>query len=265
MHVWVSTLVVPRTDLVTLLGNLANRTLTTDDLPKFHMPDDVFIGEYPWHLGVPKDFEWFRPEDVDRIQVAVLPTVGTYTASTGGHDHAIDDTVSVHVPAPWLLKMLEARLQDGQALRYVDPENRTVFFDPATELPGPHAALVYRDLFLKRLAERDLTPVWVVHSRKSAHGRDDARQGFGGEVSVTRIYTIRNGRFEVQEYIGKHKPSVTQLRAFLGEPQPTIKLTSSTKRSTTRKGAKRGVQKKAAKSTASSRKRSRPHRASRRR
>jgi len=220
VHVWISTLVVNQTDLSQLLRDLRGRTLTTDDLPQFHIPSDIFIGEHPWHPAVSRIANWFEVGEVRDLTVRTLPTVGTYTASTGGHDHSIDDTVSIHVPAPWLADMLGMTLKDGMSLTYADSKGRTAFFDPMTKTPGPHAALVDRDSFLSKMSERKLIPVWVVHSRKSAFGDNDPSREFGGEVDVTGVYVLKNSRWQSHTHMAKLKPSIEQFSAFLGEPVP---------------------------------------------
>ena len=246
-------LVVRAQDLRTLLRRIRNRRLTADhDLPEFESSAG-FLGEYDWHASfgdVPDWVEW--DPDYPRTRSVSLRTVVTdYTASKGGYDHSVTQTIHAYMPARWLKHELSLRLSDGKRVTYVNDDGQVLFFDPSVSAPGPHAALVDREAFLALLEREQLTAIWVISGEKGAFGGRPWGHGFGGRHVHTYTYVLKSDGFRVIRHTEWDRPTSEQLREFLGEPRAPVRTqqqltaTRATKKGRTRSPSSRRPRRKA--------------------
>ena len=214
-------LVVRNQDLGSLLSRIRKRRLTADhDLPEFESSVGC-LGEYDWHASfgdVPDWIEW-DPDYPRTHSVSVRTVVTDYTASQGGYDHSVTQTMHAYMPARWLKQGLSLRLSNGRRVTYVNDEGEVLFFDPSVSMPGPHAALVDREAFMTLLEREQLTAVWVISGEKGAFGGRAWGHGFGGRHVHTYTYVLDSNGFKVRRYTEWDRPNAEQLREFLGEPR----------------------------------------------
>lgn len=207
--------VVKDADEDALWKDLSDTMLTSsDELPELKMHGEQFLGEYPWHPSFSEFGDWTEAEGWRARAVPVRASVAEYYCERGGYDYSIENSVIVHLPAPWLVEALRLRLANGRKLNFVDSKDRIQFFDPSVVQSGPRAGLVDRDAFLAALKRDGLSAIWVIAGEKSAYGGRDPRQGFGGSVLHTGIYRLVDGEWDSRMYFEREDPSADQLRGF---------------------------------------------------
>jgi hypothetical protein len=209
--------VARQSDRANLLKWLRAESLTgPDDLPKIELHGDQYLGEYPWHPSLADIDNWQEPDQWNKIPVPIRATVATYTQEHGGYDYSIDKTVTVSIPAPWLMNALDLFLSNGKDLTYVSKNGLVQFFDPSVAKPGPHAALIDRDAFLNMLEREQLCAFWVIAGEKDVYAGLHRDRGWGGRLTHSYVYELKNGKFSCHKKIHIEKPSAEQLRAYLG-------------------------------------------------
>ncbi|MEZ0169498.1 hypothetical protein [Microvirga sp. TS319] len=183
-----------------------------------------YLGEYPWRRNGAGDVEWstqwgavWSEEDKEWREpgVSVRATTTEYRCERGNYDHSIDETVTVRLPAPWILQSLGLRLVDGREPAFADASGVIRFFDPSTRDRGTSAALIDREHFLALLHREGLAALWVVAGEKSLYTQHGG-EGFGGRAIFTSIYRIIDGQLkQAHRYTGRDEPSQKQLRMLL--------------------------------------------------
>lgn len=176
-----------------------------------------YFGEYPW--AVEHFAGW---EAVGRSATSsalrARATVVDYTCERGNFDYSIEDTINVTLPAPWLIAALGLHLSDGRRATYVDDHNGIIFFDPSLGQPGPQAGLVAREPFLAALEREGLAAFWVIAGEKNVYGETDA---FGGRLSFTTLYWLKNGRWQNTTCSEFHAPTPDQVSPLFAEKVPS--------------------------------------------
>lgn len=216
-------IVVANNDLDKTLGRLRQRILTgPHNFPDISLYSSVFLGEYPWHPDVETAADstlWGRDWDPP---ANILPTVANYTCEQAGYDSSIDRTVSIYIPAPWLIEKMKLRLQHGRSPAYIDYSGNTVFSDSCLIAPGPSAALIDRRSFIRMLEHNNLSAVWVIAGEKRAFGGTHPAAGYGGSLRHTAFYWFDTANL-VREYCtDRQLPSEAQLKRFFeGQSVPS--------------------------------------------
>lgn len=209
--------VARQSDRAKLLKWLRTECLTgPDDLPKIELHGDQYLGEYPWHRSLAHIDNWEEANGWSKRPVPVKATIATYTQEHGGYDYSIDKTITVSIPAPWLMKALGLILSNGKELNYISGDGRVQFFDPSVVEPGPHAALIDREAFLDMLRREGLCAFWVIAGEKDVYGGSHRNRGWGGRLTHSYVYELKNGKFVCYKRIVIEKPSAEQLSAYLG-------------------------------------------------
>lgn len=212
--------VVKEADEDALWKDLSDTMLTSsDELPELKMHGEQFLGEYPWHPSFAEFGDWTEAGGWRARAVPVRASVAEYYCERGGYDYSIENSVSVHLPAPWLVEALGLRLANGRKLNFVDSKERVQFFDPSVAQSGPRAGLVDRDAFLAALKREGLSAIWVIAGEKGAYGGRDARHGFGGRMLHTGIYRLVDGEWDRRMHFEREDPSADQLKGFF-HPDP---------------------------------------------
>ncbi|TRO89472.1 hypothetical protein FKB34_14535 [Glycocaulis profundi] len=207
--------VVKKADESALLNDLSDTMLTSpEELPGLKIYGDQFLGEYPWHPSFTELGKWMEPGAWRSRAVPVRASVAEYYCERGGYDYSIEKSVSIHLPAPWLVNALKLRLANGRKLNFVDGKGRVQFFDPSVVQSGPRAGLVDRDAFLTALAREGLSAIWVIAGEKGIYGGGDSSQGFGGRVLHTGVYRLVDGEWDRRIYFEREDPSADQLKGF---------------------------------------------------
>lgn len=220
----VSCVVVAKDDEASAVKSLSGQILVNPDaLPEFHLDSSYFLGEYPWHPTLQDQDEWVAGNHWNGLSVSIRPTTAHYLSERGGYDYSVDETVRIELPAPWLAKAMELRLQDGQKPTFVNVDGEICFFDPSVIEPGYQAALIDRNVFLTMLDRKGLAAIWVVAGEKGVFGGKDAYRGFGGRVLHTAVYTFGENGFKKTQHRDREKPSAEQLEELL-EEKPTEEL-----------------------------------------
>ena len=226
-----TSILVPREEKTRMIESLRNRILThPSTFPTIEVPARYFyLGEYPWHPEVQSLDRWTSEEDRWDFAGPARAAVGTYAVERSGYDYSIDQTVRVEVPAPWLAKKMGLRLVDGRRPVFVDTRGQNLFYDPSLVEPGPAAALVDRDTFLRTLEEQRLSAVWVIAGEKSAYGGSSGIPAFGGRLLHTAVHYLSDSGFGRYYHTERQDPTEKQLEEFFagdgapsgsGDPRP---------------------------------------------
>ena len=217
-------IVVHRKDQAKIIASFRDKILTDpSSFPEIELHSGYFfLGEYPWRPEMREFDRWCSHDDRQAFAVPIRPTVASYVCASGGYDCSIDKTVSVKMPAPWLAEEMGLRLSSGRSLIFIGSDGRDMFYDPSVVEPGPAAALVDRDAFLRVLDRQDLSAIWVIAGEKNAFGGSDAGLGFGGRLLHTAIYCLAGDDFTRNLYTDRIHPAASQLEEFFGEdPVPS--------------------------------------------
>jgi hypothetical protein len=150
-----------------------------------------------------------------KLPVAVRPTSTSYSCSRGSYDCSLNETVSVQLPAPWIIEGLGLHSTGGRELTFVDGVGKLMFFDPSTYGQGYQAGLVDRDAFLELLAREKLEAIWVIAGEKSVYGGTRNSGGWGGSLTHTCLYRIKKGVLTVEKHVGIDEPSPSQKKEFM--------------------------------------------------
>lgn len=207
--------VVPSDQAEATLAELGQHILTSPSDPvRAEIPYWMYLGEVGIKQSIAnagQERAPFRYEGVGDIWATTV----SYLRESTTYDHSIASNIGAEVPLPWLSRLCGASFSDGIRMSYVDGNGRTVFFDPSVDFEGPSTCLVRRDVFLKAMAEAELTPIWVEAGEKGIFGNDS----YGGRVTFTRLYTLEDAQWAVREKTEKEYPSETQLRKFLSDEE----------------------------------------------
>ncbi|MGZ2426084.1 NACHT domain-containing protein [Rhizobium laguerreae] len=187
---------VQRRDRKKALERIAPHQMTDSHaIPLVEMPYREHLGEYPWareRLGDDWISGWTPgfSYDAEEKKLSVRPAVAEYTAESNGYDASIEENLTIHLPAPWLMKEMGVRLSNGKSLTYVDGTGQTIFMDPSINKTGRSAALVRRDTLSEMVERLKLTPIWVVAGEKGIYGPETSTE-FGGRMTYTRAFTLQ--------------------------------------------------------------------------
>ncbi|MER8833239.1 hypothetical protein [Mesorhizobium sp. M0909] len=213
-------LVVKKQNRKRILELIATSLMTANDaVPSSDMDLRAYLGEYPWAWNK-EDDDWvksWQPDWNPGVRgIDVLPTTAEYTAERGNYDESISENLTIHLPAVWLMRELNARLSDGRSIEYL-ADGEAIFMDPSIKGSGRSAALVRKDAFLDLLAKQGLTPIWVISGEKRADTPMHS-SGFGGCYSFSTPYILTGSKLTAQERLEKwEQPSSEQRRIFMGE------------------------------------------------
>lgn len=207
-------IVTRKADEATLISNLVNRALISPQSEPKVTIESGFVAEFPWRLQRQGEADWIEPEAWDGRTVPVLPTVSEYTREKSGYDHAINRTVGLMLPAPWLAESMGLRLQGGRSLAFQNPSTNAEFFDPSSREDGPSAALISKAAFFSHLDEKELAAVWVVAGEKGVYDDRDSH-GWGGRLVHSTVYQRDGDRFIAHKWRKTELPSDEQLEGYL--------------------------------------------------
>lgn len=217
-------LVCRKRDHQRLLRALAGRSMTDPHaIPDYGTFYRQFLGEHPWHPAWSGLADWMRFKDPHGGRpISIRRPSLEYLAERGGYDYSFDDTMRLELPAPWLLRGLNARLVNGEYPTYVDNESQTMFWDPSIATKGPSAALVDRKAFLSLLDRERLAAVWIVAGEKNAYGSSNRGMGFrfGGSRLHTGVYSFDRKGLTGPLHFERRYPNPEQEAEFLGESGP---------------------------------------------
>jgi hypothetical protein len=200
-----------------LIRALSKRMITDEhDLPEVEIPDDGFLGEYPWHPAY-SHLEIWSQESRQGLPVTVQPTVARYNSGISGYDFSIDDKFYLELPSPGLIGGLKLHLSDGRRMSYVNDGGEIIFRDPSVNEPGHSAALVDRKAFLDFLAREQLSCVWIVGGMKVAYGGRRHEGGWGGDRLFSSVLWLTANGFERRDKFEERKPDGEQLAIFFAD------------------------------------------------
>ena len=211
-------LVTRKADLKALVAALKARTLADSRGPEdIELNSDFYLGEFPWHPDLANVDEWTNSTQYRAPPVPVRLTTARFSRESGGYDFSLERTVSLEIPAPWLASAMGLHWANGHHPVYEDAANVARFVDPSIDAPGPTAALVDRDSFLKVLEREGLAAVWILSGEKSAYGGRDAGRGFGGSITHSTLYNFDGAWHQSPTKTERAHPAAEQLAEFFGD------------------------------------------------
>ncbi|WP_346910805.1 ATP-binding protein [uncultured Roseibium sp.] len=149
---------------------------------------EVFLGEHGWrnssHLGWTQYWggAWNSPAPVEARGTTVK-----FLQESGHYDLSLRQNISVELPAPWLMNILNLKLVDGRDVIYANNENKIIYFDPSIRFEGPSTALIARETFISMCVKERIRPIWVVGGAKEVYV--ESGEEFGRR-SFTTIWTM---------------------------------------------------------------------------
>lgn len=159
----------------------------------------IYLGELPWaeasnYFQQPYYGDEGWAPIVQGGDLQALPTTFKYLRESGGFDCSVEDTFSLSLPHPVLLRGLGAAWS-GIAATYLDSCGNVVAFDPSASVNGPSGLLVRRDALDSFLERQQLAVCWIVRGEKRAaegapHYHIIGERDFGG------VFTYASGILE---------------------------------------------------------------------
>ncbi|MBH1574377.1 MULTISPECIES: hypothetical protein [unclassified Stenotrophomonas] len=187
-----------------------------------------YLGEHPWVCnlgdGANAGSEWINDWNPhywtgEGETIGVLPTTASYLLESSEYDASITESISLDLPAKWLMDALELKLIDGASVQYGDAADIVRFMDPSVAWPGRSAALIDRSLFLEYLQANQLVAIWALSGDKGVYGTGGAH-GFGGRWTFTQIFYSKADELTgLARYETHEKPSSEQLQTLRGREQ----------------------------------------------
>lgn len=203
------------------LDALSQRSLVDPHLfGRYEFLSTQYIGEYPWHSSFDNYVHWEKMRSEPDVEVELLQVCSEYTCERGGYDYSISSTVSLRLPAPWVIDELGLHFSGGRDLAYKNSQGETIFFDPSVSQTGPQAGLVRKGPFISALEKRKLAAIWIVGGEKNAYG--GGPESFGGRRTFTSLYTLQGDEVQLfRRFEKRDTPSDTQLANFLKSESST--------------------------------------------
>ena len=153
-------------------------------LPAFEYFDNPDNGRDGWTRG--NDNQHLLPCDV-------LVTTDSYLHEDGHYDCSIEDTVSIYLPASWLVDKMELswRGDDG---RFFDRAGNIVAQDPSARTAGPQALLLDKDLMTDFLNSEGYRLVWTLLGEKDVLIPGGGDENWPGRMEISGYMRMKDGQ-----------------------------------------------------------------------
>jgi hypothetical protein len=109
-----------------------------------------------------------------------------------GRDCSMEESVHIHVPAPWLAEHLRLRWA-GVEGEFCGPDGSLVARDPSVTTPGPPSLLVHEGTLREFLDAAGYEIVWTVLGCKEIIGEHPA---IPNELQLNGAFLCRDGKVE---------------------------------------------------------------------
>ena len=172
-------------------------------MPESHDLYRVFLGEFFWspafeyhnkpyyhHNGWTNGHYHLIPEKL-------LVSTDQYHQEHDSYDCSIDDDISIHLPAKWLVDQMKLRW-NGVEGSWFDDDGTPVALEPSVRACGPGALLMNRDKLLKFLYDNDYDIVWTVLGEKTILSSRTKLDSFVGRLEISGAYRIHGDELEGQ-------------------------------------------------------------------
>lgn len=206
----VNCLVVRKSKSAALFNALSNKKITSNsDLPAYDDLEVKILGEYPWRGPAATTKDWILHHKYG--DTPVRPTVVAYLAESSTNDNSVDETINLHLPAPWLVKALDMTFLGGEQASY-GKDDQVLFFDPTVFEQGSSAAIVDAEAFEAMLAAEKLAAIWVLTGERRVLGRARTGSAYGGSRDYTVVMRKMTAGWERNEHVEAHEPEPFQLK-----------------------------------------------------
>ena len=195
---------------------LARSERDRDHPPEIEMPRGGYLGEYPWHPAfVEVDGRWSLGK---RDRIPVQATVADWYVERSGHNHSVEDSFNLTIPAPALVRGLGLRPAEGRSLAYATADGRVAFKDPSADEPGFSAAVVDREAMRAFLDAEGFEIIWTFTGEKSAHGGRRHDGAWGGMLEYWGLYRFNEGTIGGSLSFARKDPTSEQLAKLFAGP-----------------------------------------------
>jgi hypothetical protein len=174
---------------------------TNYPVPESEELTHVFLGEFFWspafeYHNIPYYCHqgWTRGID-DRIPKEVLVSTDQYMWEHGIYDCSIDDTISIYLPAKWLLDYMDLSW-NGIEGQFFNRKRELIAFDPSIQIPGPGALLIHKEVFLKFLDDNGYDILWMVRGEKNFDGGRMLHEEWKGRLEINGAYRIYKNKID---------------------------------------------------------------------
>lgn len=171
-------------------------------MPESHELYRVFLGEFFWAPA----FEYHNKpyyhhngwtDGYDHpIPGKLLVSTDQYCQEHNSYDCSIDDHISVHLPAKWLVDQMKLHWNGIEGSWFDD--GIAVALDPSVRICGPGALLMNRDKLLKFLYDNDYSIVWTVLGEKNILSFRTKPDRFVGRLEISGAYRIHRNELRGQ-------------------------------------------------------------------
>ncbi len=153
-------------------------------LPAFEYFDNPYNGRNGWTRG--NDNQHSLPCDV-------LVTTDFYLHEAELYDCSIEDTISIALPAKWLVEKMRLSWRGNDGLFY-DRVGNMVAQDPSIRMAGPQALLMDKNLLSEFLNSKGYRLVWIVRGEKNIRGDRRRGEDMPGWMEISGYMRMKDGQ-----------------------------------------------------------------------
>ena len=170
-------------------------------MPESQSQIRVFLGEF---FRLPA-FEYFDNPDNGRegwtrgndnptpLPCDVLVTTDSYLHEAGLYDCSIEDTVSMYLPAKWLVDRIGLSWRGNDGVFY-DRKGNMMAQDPSTRTAGPQSLVMDKELMTDFLNSKGYRLVWTVRGEKNIRGNSRRDEDMPGWMEISGYMRMKDGQ-----------------------------------------------------------------------
>ena len=153
-------------------------------MPSFRYFDTPYDGREGWTK---------RSRGQTPLPCEVLVTSDSYLQEGGLYDCSIEDTISIYLPARWVVDRLGLswRGDDG---RFFDRAGDMVAQDPSTRTAGPEALLMDKRLMTDFLNSKGYRLVWTLLGEKDVLSPKGRGENWPGRMEISGYMRMKDGQ-----------------------------------------------------------------------
>lgn len=169
-------------------------------MPESRILDRVFLGEffcspaYEYHCSPYYGYKEWTRGDKNLVPKEVLVTAEQYLWEYGNYDCSIDETVSIYLPAKWLVKHLCLQ-QNGIEGQFFNNRGNLIAFDPSVNRLGPGVLSLNWEA-LRLLNEKGYDILWTIIGEKDIIGGTMMPDDWKGRLEISGVFRVQRSKIE---------------------------------------------------------------------
>lgn len=153
-------------------------------MPSFKYFDNPYDGRMGWTK---------RSRGQNTLPCEVLVTSDSYLHEDGLYDCSIEDTISIYLPASWLVDKMGLSWRGNDGL-FFDRAGNLVAQDPSTRMAGPKALLMDKRLMTDFLNSDGYRLVWTLLGEKQIRGDWRRDEKWPGRMEISGYMRMKDGQ-----------------------------------------------------------------------